>query len=76
MPRLRCKFRDFVAIIESHGFEVHRRGSGSHVRYRGIVSGEVRYVDVAGHSPNDEIKPKTLKSMIRQAGLPKALFLR
>lgn len=58
----------------AHGFVLHRQGAGSHRRYRGIVEGQVRYVDFAAHSLNDEIKPGTLKSMIRQSGLSERLF--
>lgn len=68
------KFRDFIAIIEQHGFELHRHGASSHRRFRGMVAGEVRYVDVAAHQMSDDINPKTLASMIRQSGLSKKLF--
>lgn len=53
---------------------LHRQGGGSHRRYRGVVDEQVRYVDFAAHNLNDEIKPGTLKSMIRQSGLPERLF--
>jgi predicted RNA binding protein YcfA (HicA-like mRNA interferase family) len=71
---LRCSFREFIAIIEKHGFVLHRQGAGSHCRYRAVISGEVRYVDVAAHNLNDEIAQGTLNSMIRQCGLPKDMF--
>lgn len=74
MPRLSCTFRRFLEIISQHGFELHRKGATSHKRYRGIVGGKVRMVDVAAHNLGDEIKPDTLASMIRQTGLPKKLF--
>lgn len=74
MPRLSCTFRDFIEIIEAHGFELHRHGKTSHRRYIGTVNGETRFVDVAYHKINDDILPKTLASMIRQSGLPKRLF--
>lgn len=51
-----------------------RHGASSHRRYRGMVGGEVRFVDWAPHNPNSEIPIGTLQSMIRQAGLPKKLF--
>lgn len=41
-----------------------------------MVNGVVHFVDVAAHNVNDEIKPGTLNSMIRQSGLPKDLFRR
>jgi predicted RNA binding protein YcfA (HicA-like mRNA interferase family) len=74
VPRLKCTYREFIAIIEAHGFELHRHGKSSHRRYIGIVDGETRFVDVAYHNIGDEILPKTLASMIRQSGLPKRLF--
>jgi predicted RNA binding protein YcfA (HicA-like mRNA interferase family) len=75
MPRLRCTFDQFIDILLAHGFVVHRHGATSHVHYRGVVSGEVRMVTVAG-SGNTDILPKTLASMIRQSGLSKKLFRR
>lgn len=74
MPRLRCTFAEFVAIIASYGFVEIRHGATSHRRYRGTVDNAVKFVDVAGHSPNDSIAPGTLNAMIRQCGLPKRLF--
>jgi len=74
LPRLSCSFREFLEILLAHGFVLHRQGHGSHRRYRGVVDGEVRYVDFAAHNLGDEIKPGTLKSMIRQSGLPEHLF--
>jgi predicted RNA binding protein YcfA (HicA-like mRNA interferase family) len=74
VPRLKCTFREFIAIIEAHGFSLHRHGATSHRRYRGIIDGQVRFVDVAGHNDNDEIRPDTLASMIRQTGLSRRLF--
>ncbi len=74
MPRVRCTFAEFIRIIEAEGFILHRHGATSHRRYRGAVGGEVRFVDVAFHTINDDILPKTLASMIRQSGLPKDRF--
>lgn len=74
MPRLSCSFDRFIAIIEAHGFSLHRHDGGSHRHYRGTVNGEVRLVTVAAHRLSDDIKPGTLNAMIRQSGLPKALF--
>ena len=76
MPRLKCTFQQFLDIIEARGFVLHRHEGGSHRRYRGVVKGEVYFVDLAPHSWSDDIKAGTLKSMIRQSGLPKALFRR
>lgn len=74
MPRLKCTFREFIEIIEAQGFSLHRHGKSSHRRYRAEVQGVVFFVDVAVHNENDEIKPGTLKSMMRQSGLPSGLF--
>jgi predicted RNA binding protein YcfA (HicA-like mRNA interferase family) len=56
-------FRDFIRILEAHGFEL-KRTAGSHRRYEGIVGGRIQLVTVAYHSAGDEIRPKTLASMI------------
>lgn len=74
MPRLVCTFRRFLDIILANGFALHREGATSHKRYRGLVGGEVHFVDVAAHNLSDEIRPGTLDAMIRQSGLPKKLF--
>jgi len=74
MPRLNCTFDRFIAILEQHGFALHRHGATSHRRYRGVIDGEVRFVDVAYHRITDAIRTGTLNSMIRQSGLPKRLF--
>lgn len=57
-------------------FECIRHDASSHQRWRGIVEGEVRFVDLTPHSWHDDIPIKTLNSMIRQSGLPKKLFLK
>jgi predicted RNA binding protein YcfA (HicA-like mRNA interferase family) len=67
-------FREFIQIIEQHGFALLRQGKGSHRMYRGIVNGRVMQVVVAYHNINDEIRAGTLASMIRQTGLSKKLF--
>jgi predicted RNA binding protein YcfA (HicA-like mRNA interferase family) len=74
VPRVKCTFAEFIRIIETEGFVLHRHGSSSHRRYRGIVDGQVRFVDVAYHRVGDVILPKTLASMIRQCGLSKDRF--
>lgn len=72
MPRLKCTFAQFIAILRQHDFEAIRQ-EGSHARYRAERGGKVWLVTVAG-SGNTDIKPGTLKSMIRQSGLPASLF--
>jgi len=39
-----------------------------------VIAGQVRLVTAAYHNINDEIRPDTLASMIRQSGLAKNLF--
>lgn len=68
------KFMRFIEIIRANGFDIHRQSSGSHAIYRGVVSGNVKFVTVAAHRMSDDIKPGTLASMIRQSGLPKDMF--
>jgi len=63
-----------LKIIERYGFVEIRHGATSHRRYRGVIDGEVRFVDWAPHNLNSEIPVGTLQSMIRQSGLPKKLF--
>jgi predicted RNA binding protein YcfA (HicA-like mRNA interferase family) len=67
------KFRDFIRILVRHGFELDRQ-RGSHRIYKGHIGGRIRLVVVACHSENDDIKPRTLASMIGQSGLPKRTF--
>jgi predicted RNA binding protein YcfA (HicA-like mRNA interferase family) len=67
------KFRDFIRILVRHGFELERQ-RGSHRVYKGRIGGRTRLVVVAWHRENDDIKPGTLSSMIRQSGLPKRTF--
>jgi predicted RNA binding protein YcfA (HicA-like mRNA interferase family) len=68
------KFRDFIRILLRHGFELDRQSGSSHRVYKGRVGGSTRLVVVACHSENDDIRPGTLASMIRQSGLPKRTF--
>jgi predicted RNA binding protein YcfA (HicA-like mRNA interferase family) len=66
LPRLKATFREFIEIILAHKFWLERQ-DGSHRQYNNRVT-------VAVHDMGDEIKPGTLKSMIRQSGSPKKLF--
>ncbi|MDE2133492.1 MAG: type II toxin-antitoxin system HicA family toxin [Alphaproteobacteria bacterium] len=71
---MKCTFREFLEILLRSGFVEQRVAKGSHRRFRSVVDGQVRLVTFAPHNINDEIKLGTLKSMIRQSGLPEALF--
>ena len=66
-------FREFIKIIEAHGFELDRQ-RGSHRVFKGQVGGQTRVVVVAAHRESEEIKRGRLNSMIRQTGLPKTVF--
>ncbi len=67
------KFSDFIRLLEVRGFELTRK-SGSARIYKGQIGGKTRLVSVHFHRGSDDIKTGTLKSMIRQSGLPKKLF--
>jgi len=70
VPRLKCTFREFIEILERRKFWLERQ-DGSHRQYKNASGNRVT---VAAHNMNDEIRPGTLESMIRQSGLPKKLF--
>ncbi|MCC7464529.1 MAG: type II toxin-antitoxin system HicA family toxin [Gammaproteobacteria bacterium] len=71
---MNCTFREVIDILLAHGFVADSRGATSHVRYRAVVSGQVRLVIVAAHGMNDRVPPGTLNSIIQQSGLSKNLF--
>lgn len=68
-------YREVIRLLVDHGFALERQ-RGSHRIYRGMAGGISRLVVVAPHRESDDIKPKTLASIIRQSGLPKDLFRR
>lgn len=59
------KIRDIITRIEADGWRLVRQG-GSHRQYKHPV--KPGKVTVAGH-PSTDLPPKTLKSILRQAGL-------
>ncbi|MGK2960657.1 MAG: type II toxin-antitoxin system HicA family toxin [Gemmatimonadaceae bacterium] len=59
------KFRDLVRMLREDGWYLSRT-RGSHRQYRHPVKAGL--VTVAG-SGNDDIAPRTLKSILKQAGL-------
>lgn len=67
------KYRDFVRIIEAHGFAFDRQ-RGSHRQFKGTIAGRVELVTVDFSQPGQDISPRNLASMIRQSCLPKKLF--
>ena len=70
------KFRDFIPILEEHGFTFDRQGATSHRQYKGVVNGKVMLVTVDYSQLGEDITKRNLASMIRQSGLPKKLFRR
>jgi predicted RNA binding protein YcfA (HicA-like mRNA interferase family) len=59
------KIRDVIKRIEMDGWHMVRQ-AGSHRQYRHPT--KPGKVTVAGH-PSTDLPPKTLKSLLRQAGL-------
>lgn len=57
------KVRDLLRLLRERGFRLTRQ-TGSHRPYE---SGLLR-VTVSGHE-NDDVHPKTLRSIMKQAGL-------
>lgn len=74
MSRLTFTFREFIEILERHGFTQEAQKATSHRKYVGFVHDKKQVVTVAFHLVSDTIKPKTLASMIRQSGLGKGVF--
>ena len=67
------KRRDVEKILTDNGFSLMpKRGKGSHRMFEGIASNENRITTLPS---NNEIKPGTLKAIIRQFGLSRDLFL-
>ena len=66
-------FKDVVDFLKENGFrETHTRGS--HFYYLGHFGGEARQTHVQFHG-NKSIRPRTLKSVIRQSGIPQEKWL-
>jgi len=59
------KIRDILKVIERDGWRLERM-RGSHRQFRHPTKSGT--VTIAGH-PADEVHPKTLRSILRQAGL-------
>jgi predicted RNA binding protein YcfA (HicA-like mRNA interferase family) len=67
------KYRDFVRILEDHGF-VCVRIRGSHRQYKAVINGRTQLVTVDFDQPGQDIMINNFKSMVRQSGLDKQLF--
>ena len=68
------KYREVLEILTSNGFYFKREGKGSHTVYEAIHSNRTWTVILAYSHLGDDIRPNTLRSIIRQSGLPKDLF--
>jgi predicted RNA binding protein YcfA (HicA-like mRNA interferase family) len=62
-------YRDVVRFLRVHDFVILREGKGSHTLLVGTVSGTRHLVTVFYHAQKT-FHPKTLKSMVRQSGIP------
>ena len=65
------KYREIVRILLSNGFGLKRQ-DGSHRQYEGYVDGRRRLVTVAFHGENEDVRPRTFSSIIRQSGLSRS----
>jgi predicted RNA binding protein YcfA (HicA-like mRNA interferase family) len=61
------KIRDAIRLVESDGWRLVKQ-AGSHRHYKHAT--KPGKVTIAGH-PSAELAPKTLKSILDQAGLKK-----
>ena len=61
------KIRDAIRLVESDGWRLVKQ-AGSHRQYKHAT--KPGKVTIAGH-PSAELAPKTLKSILDQAGLKK-----
>jgi predicted RNA binding protein YcfA (HicA-like mRNA interferase family) len=59
------RIRDAIKLIEAGGWYLART-KGSHRQFRHLFKSGL--VTIAGH-PNKELHPKTLKSILKQAGI-------
>ncbi|MEK7185061.1 MAG: type II toxin-antitoxin system HicA family toxin [Patescibacteria group bacterium] len=62
-------FNDAVAVLKENGFKLNHT-KGSHFYYTGHYGNVLRQVCVPKHG-NIALKPRTLKGIIAQSGLPK-----
>lgn len=62
-------FNDVVAVLKEHGFVLNHT-KGSHFYYVGYPDKTMRQVCVPKHG-NLALKPRTLKGIVAQSGLPR-----
>ncbi len=75
MPKFKpLKYREIVIILKNLGF-IQESGTGSSHQTWVLRRNDISYaVTVAFHGTNQEFRPGTLSSMIRQSGYSKAEF--
>ena len=61
-------FNDVVKFLKSNGFR-HIGTTASHYHYTAVIGGMTRLVQVPFHGQT-AIKPRTLKSIVAQSGIP------
>jgi predicted RNA binding protein YcfA (HicA-like mRNA interferase family) len=66
-------FYDVEKFLRKHGF-IHNHTEGSHYYYVGSHHGNARQVSVPFHGTK-VFKPRTLKGIIAQSGIPKEEWL-
>lgn len=62
-------FKDVERFLRQEGF-ILNYSNGSHYYYRGSCKGSIKNVCVPFHGTNVAIKPRTLKGIILQSGIP------
>ncbi len=66
-------FSEAVDFLKNYKF-IFSHTKGSHYYYTGNYGGEPRIVQVPFHG-SKALKPRTLKGIIRQSGIPRNLWL-
>ena len=76
MPRglFNWKFDQVVTVLRKHGF-ILNHSNGSHFYYVGHHDGILRQVCVPFHGKK-ELKPRTMRGIILQSGIPKTIWLK
>lgn len=69
--KLITTFNEMIAVLEDHGFT---QIPGRKCQWTAVIEGQRRIVTIDYHGGNRSIATGTLQSMIRQSGLPKAVF--
>ena len=69
----RVKYREFIGILEAHGFSFTRQEDTHHFN-EGVVNGRREVVSCDYNQEGEDISPRNFASMIRQSKLPRKLF--